>query len=63
MEYIIDIQNLKKSYKKRKSNEIIEAVKGISLQVKKGEVIGLLGPKWSRKNNDDQNDVWSVITE
>lgn len=49
MEYIIDIQNLKKSYKKRKSNEIIEAVKGISLKVKKGEVIGILGPNGAGK--------------
>ncbi|MGV3465033.1 MAG: ABC transporter ATP-binding protein [Heyndrickxia sp.] len=49
MEYIIDIQGIKKSYRKRKSKEIIEAVKGVSFKVKRGEVVGLLGPNGAGK--------------
>jgi len=45
----IEIQNVKKSYKKRGSKERIEAVKGISFSVKKGEIVGLLGPNGAGK--------------
>ncbi|MFD1849853.1 ABC transporter ATP-binding protein [Oceanobacillus bengalensis] len=50
MEPIIKIQNLKKSYKKRKAKEVIQAVKGISFSVNRGEILGLLGPNGAGKS-------------
>lgn len=43
-EYPIIIENLKKEYKK------VEALKGISFKVKKGEVFGFLGPNGAGKS-------------
>ncbi|RKQ34031.1 ABC transporter ATP-binding protein [Oceanobacillus halophilus] len=50
MEQIIHVQNLKKSYKKRKTKEVIQAVKGISFSVRRGEILGLLGPNGAGKS-------------
>lgn len=41
---LLDVQNLKKSFKN------VDAVKGISFQVEKGEVLGLLGPNGAGKS-------------
>lgn len=42
---ILRAQNLMKSYGGRK------VVKDVSLEVKQGEIVGLLGAKWCGKNN------------
>jgi len=41
---LLDVKDLKKSFKK------VEAVKGISFQVEKGEILGLLGPNGAGKS-------------
>lgn len=49
MEKIIEISNLAKSYRKRKSREIIQSVKDVDFNVYKGEILGLLGPNGAGK--------------
>ncbi|HWO76763.1 MAG TPA: ABC transporter ATP-binding protein [Bacillus sp. (in: firmicutes)] len=46
---ILEIHDLSKTYRKRKSKEFIEAVNGINLTVHKGETVGLLGPNGAGK--------------
>lgn len=49
MEPIIEVKNLHKSYKKRRSKAYIQAVNDVSFVVKKGEILGLLGPNGAGK--------------
>ncbi len=49
METIIEVRNLVKTYKKRRSSEITHAVNDVSFQVKRGELLGLLGPNGAGK--------------
>lgn len=46
---IIEVEGLKKSYKKRKSKEFVHAVSDISFTVNQGEILGLLGPNGAGK--------------
>jgi len=42
-DYIIEVKNVFKSFKN------VEAVKGVSIQVKKGQFLGILGPNGAGK--------------
>jgi ABC-2 type transport system ATP-binding protein len=46
---LLDVQDVSKTYRKRKSNEIVKAVDGVSFSVERGEILGLLGPNGAGK--------------
>ena len=48
-ENILEVRNLKKTFK-MKSGHTVEAVKGISFNVKRGEIFGFLGPNGAGKS-------------
>lgn len=49
MSVLIEVNGLKKSYRKRKTKEVITAINDISFTVNKGEILGLLGPNGAGK--------------
>lgn len=50
-ENIVEVQNVSKTYKKRRQKEFVQAVNNISFDVKKGEILGLLGPNGAGKTS------------
>lgn len=48
---IVQVENLKKTYKIRKTKEVVQAVNDVSFTVKRGEIIGLLGPNGAGKTS------------
>ena len=60
MDNVIDVQNLFREYKQTRNlfkckQQSIKAVNGVSFSVERGEIFGLLGAKWCRKNNNHKN--------
>ncbi len=49
MDNVIEVQNLKKVYPSPKGKQPLEALKGVSFFVEKGEVFGILGPNGAGK--------------
>lgn len=49
MDKVIEVENLKKTYPSPKSKQPLEALKGVSFFVEKGEIFGLLGPNGAGK--------------
>ncbi len=46
---LLQLGNISKTYRKRKSNEVVKAVDAVSFAVEKGEILGLLGPNGAGK--------------
>lgn len=51
METIVEVKNLMKKYRKRRSKELITAVSDVSFTVNRGEILGLLGPNGAGKTS------------
>lgn len=49
MDSVIQVQNLKKTYPLPKRHGTLEVLKGVSFEVKKGEIFGVLGPNGAGK--------------
>jgi len=49
MKYMIVANNLVKRFKKEKGKGVVEALKGVSLNVKKGEIFAVMGPNGAGK--------------
>jgi ABC-2 type transport system ATP-binding protein len=46
---LLTLNTISKTYRKRKSNEVVKAVDQVSFNLERGEILGLLGPNGAGK--------------
>ena len=60
---IIETRNLTKVYRDFWGRQKVQALKALDLEIRRGEIFGLLGPKRLREDDDDETPVGTSVSD